>query len=100
MGRRFVPVRSLSAREALSLPTRRTDNVRRMQLAIGLYDGFTALDAVGPYQVLTRVPDLEVVIVASQHGPVPDDLAMLSMEATATFGELPNPDILLVIPTP
>jgi len=33
-----------------------------MQFAIGLYDGFTALDAIGPYAVFTNVPNVDVVL--------------------------------------
>ena len=35
-----------------------------MQIAIGLYPGLTALDVVGPYQILTLVPGVEVVLCA------------------------------------
>ena len=31
-----------------------------MQIAIPLYDRFTALDAVGPYEVLSRLPGATV----------------------------------------
>jgi transcriptional regulator GlxA family with amidase domain len=33
-----------------------------MIIAVGLYQGFTALDAMGPYEVLTYLPDAEMVI--------------------------------------
>jgi len=35
-----------------------------MQIAILLFDRFTALDAIGPYQVLSRLPGAEVVFAA------------------------------------
>lgn len=35
------------------------------EIALFLYDGMTALDAVGPYEVLARLPDAEVKFVAS-----------------------------------
>jgi putative intracellular protease/amidase len=41
-----------------------------MQLAIVLYPGLTALDAVGPYEVLRLLADAEVRFVAAAPGPV------------------------------
>jgi putative intracellular protease/amidase len=67
-----------------------------MQIAILLYDRFTALDAIGPYEVLSRLPDTTVVFVAEQAGPVATDTGMLSLVAEAGIGQLRHPDILLV----
>ena len=49
-----------------------------MQIAIVLYDRFTALDAIGPYEVLSRLPGAEAVFVAAQAGPVQTDNGMLT----------------------
>ena len=43
-----------------------------MQIAIPLYDRFTALDAVGPYEVLSRLPGAELTFVGFEVGPGPD----------------------------
>jgi transcriptional regulator GlxA family with amidase domain len=67
-----------------------------MQLAIALYPGFTALDAIGPYQVLTQVPGAETVLVAEQRGRLSDDADLLHLEIEHTFEEVPTPDVLLV----
>jgi putative intracellular protease/amidase len=67
-----------------------------MQLAIALFDRFTALDAVGPYQVLGRLPDAQAVFVAERPGPVTDDRRMLRLEAEAAFADVPKPDIIVV----
>jgi putative intracellular protease/amidase len=67
-----------------------------MQLAIGLYDGFTALDFVGPYQVLSHVPDLDVVLCAEAAGILADDNGTLRLQIGRTFADVPTPDILLV----
>jgi transcriptional regulator GlxA family with amidase domain len=67
-----------------------------MQIAIGLYPEFTALDAIGPYQVLTNVPGVEVVVCAERTGLLPDDNGLLVFGIAHTFDEVPNPDILLV----
>ena len=67
-----------------------------MQIAIGLYPEFTALDAIGPYQVFTNVPGAEVVVCAEQTGPLPDDNGLLVFDIAHTFDDVPSPDILLV----
>jgi transcriptional regulator GlxA family with amidase domain len=67
-----------------------------VQIAIGLYPGFTALDAIGPYQVLTQVPDVEVVLCATRRGRLSDDNGLLHLEIERTFDEVDAPDITLV----
>jgi transcriptional regulator GlxA family with amidase domain len=67
-----------------------------MQIAIGLYPEFTALDAIGPYQVLSNVPDVEVVICAEKKGLLPDDNGLLVFDIAHTFEDVPTPDVLLV----
>src|SRR5882757_6516263 len=67
-----------------------------MRIAILLFDRFTTLDAVGPYEVLSRLPGAEVVFVAEQAGPVTNDVGSLSIVATATLDEVPSPDLVLV----
>lgn len=67
-----------------------------MQIAIPLYDRFTALDAIGPYEVLWRIPGATVTFVGHERGPVRTDNGMLGIVADATFEELPEPDLLLV----
>jgi transcriptional regulator GlxA family with amidase domain len=67
-----------------------------MQQAIALYPGFTALDAIGPYQVLTQVPGVETVLVAEQRGRLSDDHDLLHLEIEHTFDDVPTPDVLLV----
>ena len=57
-----------------------------MQIAILLYDRFTALDAIGPYEVLRRLGGAEVVFAAEQSGPVRADTGMLAMTADAAPG--------------
>ena len=67
-----------------------------MQIAIGLYEGFTALDAIGPYQVLSLVPDAEVVLCAAERGRLDDDNHLLHLDIEHTFADVPTPDVLLV----
>jgi transcriptional regulator GlxA family with amidase domain len=65
-------------------------------IAILLYDRFTALDAVGPYEVLSRLPGHRVTFVASERGPVRTDNGMLTLIAERSLAELSAPEILLV----
>ena len=67
-----------------------------MRIAIPLYDRFTALDAVGPYEVLSRLPGASVTWLALEPGVVRNDNGMLGIEAGAAFEELPDPVIVLV----
>lgn len=67
-----------------------------MIIAIGLYPGFAALDAIGPYQVFTNIPDADVVLCAAQKGTVDDDNNLLHLRIDATFEEISCPDVLLV----
>jgi len=67
-----------------------------MIIAIGLYEGFTALDAIGPYEVLTYLPSAKVVICAEHTGLVDDQYDLVHLRIDTTFADLPRPDVLLV----
>jgi len=67
-----------------------------MQIAIVLYPGFTALDFIGPYEVLRNLPDVEVRFVWHESGPIAADSGVLVVGATHSFDETPSPDVLLV----
>ena len=67
-----------------------------MQIAIVLYDRFTALDAIGPYEVLSRLPGAEAVFVAAQAGPVQTDNGMLTVLADRALADVERPDIVVV----
>jgi transcriptional regulator GlxA family with amidase domain len=67
-----------------------------MQIAILIYEGLTALDAVGPYEVLALVPGARVQFVAREPGPKRTDSGFLSLAADYSFAEVPRPDIVVV----
>jgi transcriptional regulator GlxA family with amidase domain len=67
-----------------------------MNIAIALYDKFTALDAIGPYEVLSRLPGATVTFIAPEAGPVRTDNGMLTLIAERSLDELTEPDIVLV----
>jgi len=67
-----------------------------MQIGIVLYPGFTALDFIGPYEVLRNLPDTEVRFVWHEPGPIAADSGVLLVGATHSFDETPSPDLLLI----
>ncbi|MFL5856369.1 MAG: DJ-1/PfpI family protein [Solirubrobacteraceae bacterium] len=67
-----------------------------MQIAIPLYDRFTALDAVGPYDVLGRLPGADLAFVAVEPGPVRTEQRTLALTADKALSEVPRPDIVMV----
>jgi putative intracellular protease/amidase len=67
-----------------------------MDIAILVYPRFTALDAVGPYEVLSRLPGAKVTFVAEHASLQRTDTGQLALLADATLEELPHPEIVLV----
>jgi putative intracellular protease/amidase len=67
-----------------------------MDIAILLYDRFTALDAVGPYEVLSRLPGAEVTFVAAEPGLMRTDIGSLAVQVDVGLSELTEPDIVVV----
>jgi transcriptional regulator GlxA family with amidase domain len=67
-----------------------------MNIAILLYDRLTALDAIGPYEVLSRLPGASLTFVASEAGPVTTDNGMLTLIAERSIHDVSAPDIVLV----
>jgi transcriptional regulator GlxA family with amidase domain len=67
-----------------------------MQIAILIFDKLTALDAIGPYEVLRSVPGWEVKFVAPAKGQVRADSGALGLYADYSLEEVTEPDIVLV----
>ena len=67
-----------------------------MQVAIPLFDRFTALDAVGPYEVLQRIPSIEVIFVGYRRGEVRTENGLLGVTCDAAFDEVGAPDVVVV----
>ncbi len=67
-----------------------------MRLSILIYDGFTTLDAVGGYEVLSRIPGMETEFVAAERGIVASDTRALGLLAYKSFAEVSATDILYV----
>ncbi len=67
-----------------------------MQVAIPIYEGFTALDAIGPYDVLQSVPGTEVVFCAPEAGTYRTENRQLGVIADRPFAEVSSPDVVVV----
>ena len=66
-----------------------------IQIAIPIFPRCTALDAVGPYEVLQRVPSFDITFVGHARGEVRTENAMLGLQVDATFEQVPEPDVIV-----
>ena len=64
-------------------------------IAIPLFPQFTALDGIGPYEVLQRVPGFDVTFIGHERGVVRSDNGFLGIEVDATYDELAHPDVVV-----
>jgi transcriptional regulator GlxA family with amidase domain len=67
-----------------------------VQIAIVLFDRLTALDAIGPYEVLSRLPGATTVFAGARTGPVRTDNGRLALTVDAAFADVPSPDLVVV----
>jgi transcriptional regulator GlxA family with amidase domain len=67
-----------------------------VQIAIVTYPWMTALDAIGPYEVLRMLPGAEIRFVWHEPGPITTDSGVLVLAATHSLSETQAPDIVLV----
>ena len=67
-----------------------------MEIAVALFEQVTALDAIGPYEVLQRLPGAEVRFVGHRKGEVRTDNGFLGLMIDHSFDEVPTPDIIVV----
>ena len=66
-----------------------------MKIAIPIFDQLTALDAVGPYEVLSRLPGAAVSFIAAEPGPKRTETEMLALTADLALDELTDPDVIV-----
>jgi transcriptional regulator GlxA family with amidase domain len=67
-----------------------------MDIAIPIFDRITALDAIGPYEVLSRLPEAQVKFVAAERGAVRTENRMLSLVADYALDEVQAPEVIVV----
>jgi transcriptional regulator GlxA family with amidase domain len=66
-----------------------------IQTVIPLFPRFTALDGIGPYEVLQRIPDIDITFIGHERGVVRSDNGMLGIEVDGTFEDFPTPDLIV-----
>ena len=66
-----------------------------MQIVIPVFEKITALDAIGPYEVLQRLPGSEILFVGHEVGNVRTDNGFLGLAADAVFEDAPSPDVVV-----
>ena len=67
-----------------------------MQIAIPIFDQLTALDCVGPYEVLQRLPGATVAFIGKEKGNIRTDNGFLGLAVDYRFDEISSPDVILV----
>jgi putative intracellular protease/amidase len=67
-----------------------------LEIAILLYEGMTALDAIGPYEVLSRLPNTTIKLVAKSPGLITTDTRYLALNATSSLSDVTSPDVMLL----
>ena len=67
-----------------------------MDIAIALFDRFTMLDAIGPYQVLGALPESRVRWLGPEAGPVQDESHTATLVADGAWEDVPRPDIVVL----
>ena len=67
-----------------------------MEIAVLLYDRFTALDCIGPYEVLAHLPGADLKFVSRDGGIVRSDTGKLAIATDYSIDDVPKPDMILV----
>jgi transcriptional regulator GlxA family with amidase domain len=70
--------------------------VTELRVAVVLYDRMTALDAVGPIEVLRFLPGARLELVSTPPGPVRTDSEAVELVATTAYDDCPSPDVVVV----
>ncbi len=66
-----------------------------LQVVIPLFPKFTALDGIGPYEVLQRIPHIDVTFIGHSRGEIRSENGFLGITADATFDDFPTPDVIV-----
>jgi len=67
-----------------------------VQIAFLVYDGFTALDIVGPYEVFNQIPDVDIRFVAKRSGSIRVDSGAFSIGVAHELVSVPRPDVFVI----
>lgn len=66
-----------------------------MQIAIPVFPRFTALDGIGPYEVLQRIPGFDITFIGHSTGEVRSENGFLGITVDKTFEDVPHPDVIV-----
>ena len=66
-----------------------------LQVVIPLFPKFTALDGIGPYEVLQRIPSIDVTFIGHERGEIRSENGFLGITADGTFDDFPTPDVIV-----
>ena len=66
-----------------------------IQAVIPLFPRFTALDGIGPYEVLQRIPEIDVTFIGHERGEVRSENGFLGITRDASFDDFPHPDVIV-----
>ena len=66
-----------------------------LHAVIPLFPQFTALDGIGPYEVLQRTPEIDVTFIGHERGEVRSENGFLGITRDATFEDFPDPDLIV-----
>ena len=67
-----------------------------MDIACLVFEGITALDIIGPYEVLARLPGADLRFVAKEEGPIRTDNQVLGIVADHAIADVKSADVLVV----
>jgi putative intracellular protease/amidase len=67
-----------------------------MQIAFLVYERLTALDIIGPYEVLARIPDADVRFVSRRAGEVTVGTGAFALRTEHAMADVPRPDVFVV----
>lgn len=71
-------------------------NYTPIDIVVPIFDRLTALDAVGPYETLQRLPGATVTFISNSVGEIRTENGFLGLMADATYADKPNPDVIVV----
>jgi transcriptional regulator GlxA family with amidase domain len=66
-----------------------------VQVVIPLFHRFTALDGIGPYEVLQRIPSIDVTFIGHERGEIRSENGLLGITIDGTFEDFPHPDVIV-----
>jgi putative intracellular protease/amidase len=67
-----------------------------MQIALLIYEGLTALDIIGPYEVLNQIPEVDLRFVAKKPGSIRVDSGAFTIGTEHGLADVPHPDVFVV----